>query len=449
MYMFFWFFKQLYYNLKRFTKHKFLLLLVFFVIAIFLFVNPIFATDYITIESNVSGNSNSYNLPSFSTLPSDATNLINNGKPYIIRKWTESGRTTYYLYIINSANGYFYHKSNQSASIVHNVNAIYGCLYNEGTSYEWHNTTGIASSVELNNVIYYGGIIYGDINKNTIYFNPFVEPYISTSSSSISSWSFDNLIINCGDCDPSSTFWLECNYEGYTFDIDVDDYISVNNGIAIISIPKYVLNESIVLRNGFEFGFNLQVRQPNMQVLYYQLGSYTLILDTQQQQEINEDSNKQLLSDINKNQQQTTQAIDNLNNSQQETTNAINDLNNTITDDNIQNSSIYLPSDTSNDITQDGLNGIFTSIYNAFCTGQAQDIVFPIPFTNKNITLQANYLRQMLTNSGATWVITIIESFWWYLISRFIIKDISNKITKIKSGNIEDIENSNIKGDML
>ena len=37
MYIFFWFFKQLYYILKRFIKHKFLLLLVFFVIAIFLF----------------------------------------------------------------------------------------------------------------------------------------------------------------------------------------------------------------------------------------------------------------------------------------------------------------------------------------------------------------------------------------------------------------------------
>ena len=55
----------------------------------------------------------------------------------------------------------------------------------------------------------------------------------------------------------------------------------------------------------------------------------------------------------------------------------------------------------------------------------------------------------MLANSGANWVITIIEAFWWYLISRFIIKDVANKISKMKSGNIEDIENSNIKEDML
>lgn len=140
--------------------------------------------------------------------------------------------------------------------------------------------------------------------------------------------------------------------------------------------------------------------------------------------------------------QETTQAVN-------EATNAINNLNDTIKDDNVEFNESYLPTDTTNDITAEGINGIFTSIYNAFCTGQAKDIVFPIPFTNKNITLSANYVRQMLTSSGASWVITIIEAFWWYIISRFIIKDIANKVTKIKSGNIEDIENTNIKEDML
>lgn len=124
-------------------------------------------------------------------------------------------------------------------------------------------------------------------------------------------------------------------------------------------------------------------------------------------------------------------------------------LEDTITDTSVDDDSIFLPSDNTSDITSDGLNGIFTNIYNAFCTGQAQDIVFPIPFTNKNITLQSNYVRQMLQSNGSSWIITIIEAFWWYLISRFIIKDITSKITKIKSGNIESIENTNIKGDML
>ena len=76
-------------------------------------------------------------------------------------------------------------------------------------------------------------------------------------------------------------------------------------------------------------------------------------------------------------------------------------------------------------------------------------IVFPIPFTGKEITLSPNYVREMLNSSNAEWVINFIEVFWWYIISRFIIKDISKKITKIKSGNIENIENDNIKEEML
>lgn len=144
-----------------------------------------------------------------------------------------------------------------------------------------------------------------------------------------------------------------------------------------------------------------------------------------------------------------TNAINDHTNAIKDQTNAINDQTNAITDSSVEDSSIFLPSDNTNDITADGLNGIFTSIYNAFCSGEAKDIVFPVPYTNTNITLKANYVREMLSNSGASWVITIIEAFWWYIISRFIIKDITNKITKIKSGNIENIEETNIKGDML
>lgn len=50
-------------------------------------------------------------------------------------------------------------------------------------------------------------------------------------------------------------------------------------------------------------------------------------------------------------------------------------------------------------------------------------------------------------NSGI--VGTLITLFWWYLVSVFIVKDIYTKISKIKSGDIESIENTNIKEDIL
>lgn len=192
------------------------------------------------------------------------------------------------------------------------------------------------------------------------------------------------------------------------------------------------------------------------QTLVYDLGTYQLSLTGTQADQINEDSQRYLQDNINNNTNKIVSKMDEVVSAQQETTQAVEDntravehLENTITDSNVDDSSINLPQDSSNDITRDGLNGIFTSFYNAFCTGTAQDIVFPIPFTNKSITLQPNYVRSMLSNYGGSWIITLIEAFWWFLISRYIIKDIASKINKIKSGDIESVETSNIKGDML
>lgn len=125
------------------------------------------------------------------------------------------------------------------------------------------------------------------------------------------------------------------------------------------------------------------------------------------------------------------------------------DIKNTLTDSTVDSTASDLPSINVTDTTENGIDNIFSSIYNAFCVGQAQDIVFPIPFTNKNITLSPYYVKDMLENNGASWVYTFIQAFWGYLIGRFIIKDVSNKINKIKSGNIENIQNNNIKEDML
>lgn len=231
----------------------------------------------------------------------------------------------------------------------------------------------------------------------------------------------------------------------------IEPYKSVDNNVLYFNIPRSFFMEKYIY-NGAKFSFNLvkyHRQEPAVSSVNYYLGTYTLTLTTEQETIINSDSDKEQLSNIYNEQKNTTNAINNLSSKQEETTQAIENLENTITDSSVSDSSIYLPQDNSSDITQSGLNGIFTSIYNAFCTGQPQDIVFPIPFTNKSITLQPNYVRNMLSNHNATWIITLIEAYWWFLISRYIIKDITGKITKIKSGNIEGIEQSNIKGDML
>lgn len=560
MYMFFWFFKQLYYCLRRIFKSGLLLLILFFIAFLFIFIKPSFAAT--TLEGfdyngshytfpepvTINNNNNSYCILSYDngtrfriiepyqqdgylvtyTYPSN-TELADINYYNIIRSVYQNNLSNSYGYDITYNNGswgqwstrdftsvglkwkegytssavpddiitfsnvhlyvdtlplfnnyilpnnikltdnicliykyntiYLLYTTNSDAYFsFNNFSVVFSCKsLNTNTVpftvYTYNNNTGVFNLTQSNitefntgisattyyrystNKIEYNNNIY-DIGYHDTFSYLYQAPFIINNSTSIENWDFDYLSINCGSFPITSTFYLDCDYEGYTFSYDdLRDYITIGNGVGIINIPKTLLNQSIVLRNGFNFSFALQARTTSGQVLYQDLGSYTLNLTTEQEQQLNEDSNKQLIDDINKNQKETTQAIEN--------------LENTITDTNIDDSSIDLPIDNSNDITQDGLNGIFTSIYNAFCVGQPQDIVFPIPFTNKSITLQPNYVRSMLNSVGATWVITIIEAFWWYLISRYIIKDITSKITKIKSGNIESIENTNIKGDML
>lgn len=138
-----------------------------------------------------------------------------------------------------------------------------------------------------------------------------------------------------------------------------------------------------------------------------------------------------------------------INENLEEVNDSVQELNDTISDPTVTSTASDLPDTDASDPTQSGIDSIFNSMYNAFCSGNAQDIVFPIPFTNKNITLSPYYVRDMLNDNGAGWVYTIIQAFWGYLIGRFIVYDVMKKISKIKSGNIEDIETNNIKGDML
>lgn len=135
--------------------------------------------------------------------------------------------------------------------------------------------------------------------------------------------------------------------------------------------------------------------------------------------------------------------------SQRATEDATKDTNQFLKNDNFSSGNINLPSDGNQDITQDGINNIFTMIYNAFTSGIAPDIIIPIPFTGQSFTIPANYLQTILSNTSFSFISNIIELFWWYVISVFIIKDISKKMNKIKSGDVENLENSNIKEDML
>ena len=292
-------------------------------------------------------------------------------------------------------------------------------------------------------------------------------PYI-INYSSISSWNFNYMQIGgyilAGDTSNATysyTLYANINNGDYTSSLNVKPYLfSTDNGNHYqINVPRQQLLQNYNLEPNDIIHFSLRVRldyRGSYITDTYNLGTFTIGVTQSQADNINSNSNRQQLQNIengidnvNNSIQETTQAVEQTTQAVEDNTQAINDLNNTISDPTIETGASDLPSNDTNDITRDGINSIFQSIYNAFCTGQAQDIVFPIPFTNKSITLSPYYVRDMLNNNGGGWVYTLIQAFWGYLIGRFIVKDVMNKINKIKSGNIEAIETSNIKGEML
>lgn len=110
------------------------------------------------------------------------------------------------------------------------------------------------------------------------------------------------------------------------------------------------------------------------------------------------------------------------------------------------NPDINLPTDNSTDITSSGFDNIFNTIYNTISGTSSNPYVITLPFVNKSFTISKETVYGNL-NLGLLG--TLINTVWFFIVSIFIVKDISKKINKIKSGNIDNIENNNIKEDML
>ncbi len=138
--------------------------------------------------------------------------------------------------------------------------------------------------------------------------------------------------------------------------------------------------------------------------------------------------------------------LNDINNSINDVNNSVKDINDSINNSDINVDSSTLPSDDTVDVTSDGFNNIFNQIYTTFTSNTSKDLVITIPFTNKSFTINSS---NVYGNANLGFVKTLIEAFWYFVISYFIVKDISKKINKIKSGDIEHVEENNIKEDLL
>lgn len=126
----------------------------------------------------------------------------------------------------------------------------------------------------------------------------------------------------------------------------------------------------------------------------YFSNSYTFTVSSNVTQDYINQLNQQTATSTDEEQQQELQ------NTINQQTQSIDNINNSITNSTVDNSSIDLPTDNTQDPTQSGVDNIFQIIYNSFTSGTAQDIVFPIPFSDNNLTIQANYVSNMLGSSS-------------------------------------------------
>lgn len=165
-------------------------------------------------------------------------------------------------------------------------------------------------------------------------------------------------------------------------------------------------------------------------------------------QRLNEkiDATNTYLDSIDANVKDIRDAIIATNDKIDKTNEKLDNVNNNITNNNVSADSSTLPTDNTNDITEDGFNNIFTQLYNTFTSGAAKDVVVNVPFTNKSFTINVS---SVYGNADLGLVSVLIKSFWYFTICYFIVTDISHKINKIKSGDIEHVQSDNIKEDML
>lgn len=125
--------------------------------------------------------------------------------------------------------------------------------------------------------------------------------------------------------------------------------------------------------------------------------------------------------------------------------NSLNNINGSLINPNIS-TDLNLPADNTSNPTISGFDSIFNTIYNALTVANSTPIHIKVPYTNQDFYISANTVYDGLDLGIFEELFSLV---WYFIVSIFIVKDISKKINKIKSGNFENIQNNNVKEDLL
>lgn len=272
--------------------------------------------------------------------------------------------------------------------------------------------------------IYYGDGQGNDYNntrpvlkKNTI--SLFLMPItqLSQLSTEYRNWGLNGEVI-CWRYKSNATYY-EYKFVGNAF-----TYNTLSAGTAGHWYPSYLLNYK-----------NDNLTQ---YIISYFQGDTSKVIDA-----IQNNSNN-----IINNQNENTNTI--VNNQKENTDKIINEVTNDEIDEDIVSS---LPSNEFEDTTgtDNYISDLFNLLYNNFTDDTPADLYLTIPNTNKSFIINYNSLYGNFweENTYTRYLKNFIQLVYWYIIGMYVLKDISKKVNKIKTGNIENIQSGNIKEDLL
>ena len=261
MYMFFWFFKQLFYALKRVFKHTFLLLFIFFIAFLILFCNKsqafyVGTTNWVDPPSqviNVLQSVPEYSNPNYYwfVFGYNGYHICTFPKPSGFQAYAKPAR---YFYT-NSSFTYKQYEINFNYQITATNTASVTPSAEWGFGLNGDSTVYFLSNFPVYDYNNHNNKLYDGYDVN-------ISPYITNTNASITSWSFDTLTINCGTIPVNSYCELQFYYNNTLYYLDLSSFKSIENGTLIYNIPKSNISYPLVIRNGSVFEFELFTRQP-------------------------------------------------------------------------------------------------------------------------------------------------------------------------------------------
>lgn len=248
----------------------------------------------------------------------------------------------------------------------------------------------------------------------------------SLTKKCVASYSYHNVVFpNCPVL--SGEFYLVCGInENGCF--SSTNYISTVNMTVPLACAQCVYSGFVDLFH--DFGL---IHSNEFTTYYNLLNSIKTLLQNQSEERM------EIANSIDSNGNKIKNSIE------KSTTDINNNLNNNDTSE-IDTSGIT-NSDTTVDITQSGFNSIFTTLQNYFTSSSGGSLTLTLPFVNKSFTISKSSVygnfKQLST------IENLASLVWYFVISLYIVKQVQKMINKIKSGNLEDVVDNNIKADIL